>query len=472
MTTWETLTMSRKEAPRAGLVKAALAGHITTAQGAQALGLSARQFRRLKARYRVDGVHGLLHRLRGRPSSRALEIEVRDRVGELLQTLYRDVNDCHVTEKLREVEALAVSRSSVRRIRRALGLPPKRRRRARQHRARRCAAPQFGALVQLDGSPHAWFGAHEPVRMLLGAIDDATGRIVALHFRPTEDLHGYLTLLRLLAAAAGLPLALYGDRLNVFIRTDRHWSLEEQLQGERHPTHFGQVLRDLGIGYIAAHSPQAKGRIERLWETLQDRLVVELRLRGLTTPEAAQAYLPEFIADYNRRFAHPPANRRPAWRPPPRDFAELLSCRYQRVVARDHTVRVAGRCLDIPPGPHRRAYAGARVEVRECLDGRLLAFYQGQPIATQPAPAPDFVLIPRHTTRGQRLSASQSPSEEGGRHLPPPRNRPAADRARPALPTATRPRPDATHPWRRPFTRRGRQMPRTPEPGRTFSRTS
>ncbi|HSL52689.1 MAG TPA: ISNCY family transposase, partial [Candidatus Deferrimicrobiaceae bacterium] len=342
--------MSRKEAPRAGLVKAALAGRITNAQGAQALGVSLRQFRRLKARYREAGVRGLVHRLRGRPSPRAVDVELRDRVLELVHTTYRDLNDCHATEKLREVEGLSVSRSTVRRLRRVLGLAPKRRRRPPQHRTRRPRRAASGALVLIDGSAFDWLGTGTPL-LLLGAIDDATGTVLALHFRPAEDLHGYLTLLRRLAERDGLPVSLYGDRLGVFVRNDEHWSLEEELQGAQHPTHFGQVLRELGVGYIAAHSPQAKGRIERLWETLQDRLVAELRLRALHTVEAAEAYLPTYLVDHNRRFARPPAAADAVWRRPPRDLADRLSCRYTRRVARDNTVRLGPRVVQIPRGP-------------------------------------------------------------------------------------------------------------------------
>ena len=472
--------MSRKEAPRAGLVKAALAGQITTRQGAEALGLTARQFRRLKARYRAEGPPGLRHRLRGRPSPRALEVEIRDRVAELMQTLYRDLNDCHLTEKLQEVEGLELSRSSVRRIRRALGRPAKHRRRPRQHRTRRTPAAQLGALVQLDGSPFDWLEGHGPALTLLGAIDDATGMVLALHFRPTEDLHGYATLLRHVALQYGLPLALYGDRLSVFVRNDRHWTLEEELQGAQHPTHFGQVLRDLGIGYIPAGSPQAKGRIERLWRTLQDRLVVELRLRGISTLEAANAFLPDFLADYNRRFAHPPADPTPVWRRPPSDLANVLSCRYTRIVARDNTVRLGVRWAQIPRGPRGRSYAGCRVEVRECLDGRLLVSGQGGVLlAMQAWPRSEFVLRPRrapHADRRRSLGGSRIASEEGGRYLPTPRKRPSARPAARATRASPHPRPAAEHPWRRPYDRRLLEAKglsvHSKAPGRTFSRNS
>jgi transposase len=454
-TTWETLTMSRKEVPRAGLVKAALAGKITNAQGALALHLSLRQFQRLKRRVRAEGARGLLHRARGRPSPRRLPPELWQQVATLLTTTYAGFNDCHLAEKLQEGHRLPVSRASVRRIRRALGRPAKHRRRPPQHRARRTPEAQRGALVQIDGSPFAWLEGRGPAMTLLGAIDDATSTVLTLVFRPTEDLHGYTTLLHQLARTSGLPLALYGDRLNVFVRNDAHWSLQEELQGAQHPTHFGRMLQELGIGFIPAGSPQAKGRIERLWRTLQDRLVSELRLRGISTLEAAQAFLPAFLADFNRRFAHAPADTESAWRQPPRDLQWILSCRYSRVVARDNTVRLGARWLQIPPGTHGRSSAGCRVEVRELLDGHLLVFSQGALIAAGPSPGPEFVLKPRrapHAEPGRRREASRTRSEKGGRYRGIPPNRPSARRPTPPTRAArVSHRPAPTHPWRKPF---------------------
>src|SRR3972149_2463947 len=176
--------------------------------------------------------------------------------------------------------------------RRPRGRPARRRRRPRQYRARREPRARMGALVQLDASPFAWLEARGPAMSLHGAIDDATGTVLALHFRPTEDLHGYTTLLRALVTDYGLPLAPYGDRLNVFLRNDRHWTLGEQLRGTQDPTHFGRMLQALGIGFIPAGSPPAKGRLERPWQPRPDPLVSELRLRGIATPEAANAFLP------------------------------------------------------------------------------------------------------------------------------------------------------------------------------------
>jgi hypothetical protein len=432
----ETFTMSRKEVPRPGLLRHCVAGRITNAQAAQALHLSVRQVQRLKGRLVRDGVRGLIHRLRGRPSNRRLAAAVGEEVGRLMTTTYLGFNDSHLTEKLQQVHGLVVSRASVHRLRRALGRPAQRPRRPPLHRARRPRADAVGRLVQVDGSPCAWLEDRGPALTLLGAIDDASSAILALHFRPAEDLHGYFVVLQQLLRQHGVPVALYGDRLNVFVRNDRHWTLDEELAGAQAPTHFGRVLGDLGVAYIAAQSPQGKGRIERLWGTLQDRLVSELRLRRIATREAANAFLPEFIAAHNRRFATSPAILPSAWRPVPRQLERLLSCRYTRVVARDNTVRLGTRWIQLPPGPAARSWAGRRVEVRELLDGRLLVSADTRLIATAPAP-PQFELQPRprasHAPRGRRPSAiaPRWPS-------PAPTSRPR--RAGPR-------RPAADHPW-------------------------
>lgn len=301
----------------------------------------------------------------------------------------------------------------------------------------------------LDGSEFAWLGDDHPVLTLVGALDDATGQILVLHFRPHEDLHGYTTLLRRLIDAYGLPTNLYGDRLSVFVRNDDHWSIEEQLAGEQRPTQFGQMLAELAIGYLPAQSPEAKGRIERLWRTLQDRLVQELRLRGLTTVEEAEAFLPHFMADYNRRFARPARERRTAWRRPPRDLDRVLACRYTRVVASDNTVTLHGRWIQLPPGPGGRSWHRCQVEVRELLDGRLLVLRDGHLLAEQPAPTPTFTLAPRDKASRRAALAIDFPGS--------PR---INDRPTPKLPSAVRNpggqltnvrRPSKGHPWKRAY---------------------
>src|SRR6266481_3435902 len=441
MDTWETLTMSQKEAPRVGLLKALVARRVTGREVAAALAVTVRQVWRLKGRFEAAGAAGLLHRSRGRPSPRRLARRLRQRVATLLTTTYRDFNDCHATEKLQEIEGLAISRATVHRWRRALGRPAKHRRRPRQYRVRREPRARRGALVQLDASPFDWLESRGPAMSLHGAIDDATSTVLALHFRPTEDLHGYAVVFQQLFTQYGLPLAVYGDRINILVRNDAHWSLAEQLQGAQTPTHLGRVLADLGIGYLAAGSPEAKGRIERLWRTLQDRLTSELRLRHISTPEGANAFLPAFVADLNPRFTRAPADAAPAWRPAPRDLPLVLSCRYTRQVARDNTVRLGPRWLQLPPGPQHRSYAGGRVELRELLDGRLVVLHEGIVLATQTAP-PAFVLKPR-SAPGAEIAAP---------HLLPAPRSPTPPRS-PSPPTRGSARPTARHPWRRAITR-------------------
>ena len=453
----ETFTLSRKELQRPGLLKAACGGRITNQQLATALTLSVRHARRLKRRFEAGGAAALTHRGRGRPSPRRLAPTVREQVIRLMTTVYVGFNDAHLTEKLREVEHLTLSRESVRRIRRALGRPAQRQRRAPQARRRRTPEAARGALVQIDGSPFAWLEERGPALMLLGAVDDATTDILALHFRPAEDVHGYATLFHRVFTEHGLPVAFYGDRLNVLVRNDAHWSLDEQLAGRQQPTHVGMMLQDLGVGYIAAHSPQAKGRIERLWNTLQDRLVSELRLRRIATVQDAEAFLPTFIADFNRRFGKAPATPEAVWRRPPRDLPLILSCRYRRRVGRDNTVQLGPRWVQLHG---RRSYAGATVELRELLDGRLVALHDGTIRGQQASPGGDFVLKPRRSPSAARRSAS--------RLRPALASAPQAPRATPKTHTGRHPLP--THPWRRAIAKDvDRQLQIK---GRTFSRRS
>lgn len=460
--------MSRKEVARAGLVQAALAGRITNQQGATALRLSVRQFQRLKQRFCRDGPRGLVHRSRGQPSPRRLPADLRRHIAELITTTYPGLNDVHLTEKLQEEHHLPISRASVRRLRRALGRPASRRRRPRPHRGRRPREAASGTLIQIDGSPFDWLEGRGAAMTLLGAIDDATSRLLALHFRPTEDLHGYAVVFDQVFREYGLPLAVYGDRLNLLVRNDRHWSLEEELHGAQHPTHLGRILQELGIGYIQAHSPQAKGRVERLWQTLQDRLVSELRLRGIATRAAANGYLPTFIADFNRRFVCPPADLTGVWRPPPRELDRLLSCRYARVVARDNTVRLGPRWVQIPRGPGGRSYAGCRVEARELLDGRLLVCYQRQCLVTQPSPGPDFVLTSRRAPSDERRPRARRARQEGAASLAqeprsprgplPPHSTQSTNSTTRGGDRRSSSTPAPTHPWRTSFSPRRRAL--------------
>jgi transposase len=440
------LIMSSKEAPRPGLLKAVLKGKLTNQEVARALKLGVRQVRRLRRRYEQGGLRALAHRLRGRPSNHRLALPLRRRVLALMTTTYVGLNDRHLTEKLREREGLTVSCSSVRRLRLELGRPAKRRRRPARYFRRREREARPGHRVLLDASEYPWLGEHGPRFAALAAQDDATGAIVALTFRPHEDLHGYAVALRQMFTTHGLPLELYGDRFGAFVRNDDHWSIEEQLAGRQRPTQLGHAFDELAITYIPAGTPQAKGRIERLWGTLHDRLTAELRLARITSVDGALAFLPSFVEDFRLRFAVPPRDPRHAWRPPPRDLDRALACRYERTVARDSTVSIPGRIVQLPP---HAASPGVRVELRELLDGRILVLRQGRIIVQEPAPPGPFVLTPRGAQRRRRLASlgidlQRSPIGHDLRTVQP-TTPPPKDPKPPARPR----RPAPHHPWRR-----------------------
>lgn len=437
--------MGLREARRLGLLEAASRGEVTNVAVAHALKLSVRQVRRLRRKLDQGGVRALMHGNRGRPSTRRLEQPARARIEDLLRDPEARLNDSHLADVLAE-EGWTVSADTVRRIRLGLGLAARQRHRPVQHRARRERRARTGALVLVDGSPFRWLGDQQPEHTLVGAIDDATGAILALVFRPEEDLHGYATVFREVFTRHGLPVTVYGDRTGILRRNDPHWSLEEQLAGQRRPTQGGRMLEALGVGYIPAQSPQAKGRIERLWRTLQDRFVQEIRLKRLRTLAEAEAFLPAFITRFNHRFARSPREAPSAWRRVPLHLDRELACCYQRVVRNDNVVTLPGRWLQIPPGPGRRSYQRCTVEVRELLDGRLLAIHQGRVIAEQAAPLAGFTLVPR----GNRWRERRRTDELAIIDVPTP-SKPRAQPPRPAPQLHERRlwRPDDRHPFKR-----------------------
>ena len=346
------------------------------ARAAALLSLSIRQVRRLKRRLREQGEAALAHASRGRPSPRRLPDRVRRSILRLARTTYAGFNDHHLCEKLCEVEGFCLSRETLRRLLRQAGLGSPRQRRAPAHRQRRLRSPREGELVQLDGSPHDWLQGRGPSLTALGLQDDATGKILAAQFFPTESAFGYLSLLRQLLRRYGVPLAFYGDRSSIFVRNDElSWSIAEQLAGQREPTQFGRALEQLGITFIAARSPQAKGRVERLWGVLQDRLGSELRLAQACDLDSANAVLTRFIADYNRRFAHRPRETTTAWRPAPGNLDRICCFVHPRVVSNDNVVQWEGRRFQIPPQGRRFSFAGAKVHLYHALDGRIALYY-------------------------------------------------------------------------------------------------
>jgi len=399
--------MSEREWKRLDVVRRLARGALTVEEARQVLGLSKRQVQRLHAMVKAFGTDGVVHGNAGRSPPNRLSDTMRAKIVRLARTKYVGFNDQHLTEKLVEEEKLAVSRASVQRILRAAGIGAARKRRAPKHRRRRDRKPQAGLMILWDGSRHAWLEDRGPELCSMAAIDDASGELLpGAHFVEQECAAGYLRVLEAIAREKGLPLSAYMDQHSALKRNDDHWTLEEELRGEQDPTQVGRALAALDIEPIYALSPQAKGRVERLWGTLQDRLSSELRLAGARTCAEANAVLERYRPDHNRRFAVEPRDATPAWRPLRKiDLRRVCSFCYSATVLNDNTVRLCNMVIDIPPGPRGRSYAKARVEVRQYLDGSWGVYWGDSLIATAPATG---VVELRAARRRKRPAASKA----------------------------------------------------------------
>ena len=451
--------MSQREQGRLQVLNRVLEGWLRVADAARLLGVSERHVWRLLAGYRKEGAAALAHGNRGRKPAHTIGEDVKSRVKDLACGPYEGVNHSHLTELLAERECVVVSRSTVRRVLTAAGVKSPRRRRPPQHRCRRERYPQEGMLLQVDGSRHDWLQGRGPYLTLVGAIDDATGTVPYALFREQEDAQGYFLLLQGTIQRKGIPLALYSDRHGIFqVNPKGAESLEEQLDGERQSTQFGRALRELGIQPIFARSPQAKGRIERLWGTFQDRLVAELRLAGVNTLEEANRLLWDFLPRFNARFAVPPSQPGSAYRQLESGLPlqAILCFKYQRTVAKDNTVRLGEHTMQLLPGPDRCSYARARVEVQERLDGSLVVAYQWKTIASKEAPPQPVTLRARKGARSGTPAPGVSPvvgvrpatRDQGyrGDGLGPDHG---AARLKAGKPLVHKPSSD--HPWRKPL---------------------
>ncbi|MGD9713871.1 MAG: ISNCY family transposase [Thermomicrobiales bacterium] len=449
----ETLTLTGKEQIRLMVVTQVMTGELAVAEAASMLGLSERQIHRLKAACREQGAAGIIHGNRGRQPVHRLPSTTRERVVALLQTRYAGVNDTHAQELLAEQEGISISRPTLHRIRREAGMATVRPRRSPQHRRRRERKAQSGMLIQIDGSKHRWLGDTAPWLTLIACIDDATGTVVAACFREQEDTAGYFHLLQQLIAQWGRPQALYHDRHSIFVRSAHEPdTLADQLVGHRQPTQFGRALQHLGIASVIARSPQAKGRIERLFGTLQDRLLVEMRLAGVQTLDQANQFLHTFLPRFNARFAVPPLDPTPAWRPlePNMDLWQVCSFTYLRTVAADDTIRLGSLHLQLAPRPPRLTWARSTVEVREHLDGSLSAWHAGYQIALAPAP-PDAGQL--RARAGVRAPAHGHQTPTAPDAAVPPESVPRTPVSDDFIPKQRRSspkpwKPPANHPWR------------------------
>jgi transposase len=389
------LTLNGKEQKRLVVMNGVEKGTLKVREAAEVLDISERQGWRLLAAYRKEGAAGFAHGNRGRKPGHAVVEEIRKQVIELAQGRYEGCNQQHFTELLGEREGIRLHRSTVRRILAAAGIRSPNHRRAPKHRRRRERYGQEGLLLQIDGSPENWLGERGPWLTLVAAIDDATGKLPGAIFREQEDAQGYFLLMEQIVRRQGIPLAVYRDGHGVFEHSKKESeTLEEQLEGGRRPTQFGRLLRELGVKSIPARSPQAKGRIERLFKTLKSRLVSEMRLAGVKTLEEANRFLKEFLPRFNRRFAVPARESGVAYRPvgEKRKLKDKFCFKYWRRVGGDNVVSFGEERIQIYPTNGRQSYARAKVEIRQAMSGRLSVYYHDICLAIKPAPPEAPVL--------------------------------------------------------------------------------
>ena len=349
--------MSQSQLNRYAVLSQVIHGDLSVSEAASTLGISKRQVLRLKKGVQQQGAAALIHKNIGRKPSHALDESLISQIVSLKQSdLYCDANFRHFRELLERRENISISYSSLHTLLSKAGLKsPKKRRRIKLHR-RRKRKEQEGLLLQMDATPFEWFGGTEKFS-LHGAIDDATGKVVGLYLTKHECLHGYWELTRRLIGCHGIPASIYADRHAIFLsRNAGKFSLEDQLSGKVvNDTQFGRAMNELGITLIAARSPQAKGRVERLWDTLQSRLPIEFALAKITTIDQANDFLVSYIESFNLQFAVVPTDSLCAFRPVPSnlDLDSILCIKMTRILDAGAVFSFYNRHFILQPGKKR-----------------------------------------------------------------------------------------------------------------------
>jgi len=371
-----------------------LDGKMTVAEAAATLGISERQVKRLRNGVREEGAAFLVHKSKGRTAPNATPERDKQKIQELYRSeLYAGANFLHFSELLAEREGISLSYSTVRNALTEGGIDsPKKRRRYKPHRRRKRKA-QEGLLIQLDATPYEWFGGRAKYA-LHGGIDDATGKIVGAYMTKNECLHGYYETMRQLIVRDGVPGSVYSDRHAIFLSTKADkLTIQEQLDGKViNDTQFGRAMKELGVTMIAARSPQAKGRVERLWETLQSRLVIEFRIHGVKTVHEANAFLVDYIPKFNGRFAVDPEETEKAYAPNTLDLDLVLCVKEKRVVDTGGVFSFSGKLwkvsdIDVP--------CKFNVEVVASATRGLIALYKGKILDVLPYIRPRKAAKPK-----------------------------------------------------------------------------
>jgi transposase len=370
----ETVRMSVQELKRVHVIRQVMDKAVRQREASEVLGITTRQVRRLIQRVQAEGDAGLVHRGRGKPSNRRHSPGVKARVLRLYAKHYRDFGPTLAAEKLAERHGITLSAETLRQWLRARGIAHFTRR-TRPHRAWRARKAHVGALLQLDGSHHDWFEGRGPRCALMAYIDDASSRVFARLYEYEGTIPAMDSFERYVRRY-GVPHSVYTDKHTTY-RALGEPTVAQQLAGEKPRSQFERALAELGVTVIHAHSPQAKGRVERLFKTLQDRLVKDLRLAGIATIEAANQFVENWLPHYNRRFAVQPAQAADLHRPSPtaRELDRMLCLKTTRVVRRDWTVTHHGQLFQIETQIHTH-----EVLVEDHLDGTMRITHRGQPL--------------------------------------------------------------------------------------------
>jgi len=385
--------LSQKELARYGIIQNTIEGYLNVDLAAEELCLSRRQVFRLKRRLKEKGIEGLIHANRGRASPRRVKEHLRDTINYLYQGKYDGFNISHFTEMLAEREAIAVSRETVRAILLEKG-SYKKKKRYPKHRSWREPMPKEGMMIQFDTSDHDWLQARGPRIKLIGGIDDATKDVPWALFAYQDSVEKNMAVLKRIIKRKGIPLSLYVDKDSKFI-TIRHGGLHVNIKKDQEKTQMQRAWDELGINVIYAESPQAKGRIERLWGTFQDRLISELRLEGISSLEEANRYLHcVFLPKYNKKFTRKPRVEEVAYRIIPKgmDLDQILCIKEERRVQGDNTISYEARRYQILPTKTRFGFAKAKVEVQKHLDGTIHIFHKGEEL-------PYKLIVPQEEKR-------------------------------------------------------------------------
>lgn len=397
MTEKDMIRMNRREAKRLHIIHQALDEKITQVEAARLIDISDRQIRRMIRRLREEGDEGICHRSRGKASNHRIPKKIKERALKLFREEYHDFNLAHATEKLFEVHEITINDETLRLWLNEAEIPYKKRK-VKKHRQRRERRAHFGELVQIDGSHHDWFEGRGPVCVFMGYIDDATNTVHG-SFYDYEGTMPAMDSMKRYIKQYGIPKSVYLDKHTTY----KSWAeptIEEQLNDQKPMSHFEKSLAALETEVIHANSPQAKGRVERLFKTLQDRLVREMRLREIKSVEEANGFLMDYLPKHNRRFKKPAASKSDLHRPAPhsRELDRMLCIKEERTVKNDFTIAHNGTLYQI-----KQATRAKKVIVEERLDGTLHITYKGQDLryreiakkSTEGTPEPPLLLRER-----------------------------------------------------------------------------